>query len=230
MSLTPNTTTLADILTFSATTTKRQRNDIENESFSSTGDATDTVAATADETPRYVTRQTLREMAKETKSLTERELAKLQRPATPPPPHAQQVPPTAAGDALLHQLMVKYADKQHAMCEDICNLNQRLQKSMDENLRLKETERKTRTDYEDQLSHLREISTSYEQDIEELETTLANQKKLTEKQTLRWKSANDSFYTLLFVMGMALMTWCALTHTALHDAHQRDSITFPPLL
>ena len=137
------------------------------------------VQSTTASLPRYVTRQTTQEMARQSEALTRKELAKLEKAmrsttsgsdtatsasySTAP---SSQHPHT---DTRLHEMMSQYADKQQEMCTQICTLNQRLQETQDRCFALKDTHQKEREELETERDHLQEVSNGYEDDLDELQ-------------------------------------------------------------
>lgn len=111
--------------------------------------------------PRYCTRQTTKQMQATSDAVTKQELAKLQQAKhQSAASHMQQMGSTAD----LHNIMYKYADKQQALCTQLCDLNTRLQARQDEIVRLKDAKYEAEGDIE----HYKGIADSYEQDIDVL--------------------------------------------------------------
>lgn len=109
--------------------------------------------------PRYCTRQTVKQMQATADAVTKQELAKLQQ-TKQSATHTLSMGSTAD----LHHIMYKYADKQQALCTQLCDLNTRLQARQDEIVRLKDAKYEAEGDIE----HYRGIADSYEEDIQVL--------------------------------------------------------------
>ena len=121
--------------------------------------------------PRYCTRQTTKQMQATSGAATKDALAKLQQQQGGKPSalsaHAQQmgVPRSAADTtADLHHIMYQYADKQQALCTQLCDLNTRLQARQDEIVRLKDA----KYEADGHTEHYKGIADSYEDDIDTL--------------------------------------------------------------
>lgn len=110
--------------------------------------------------PRYCTRQTTKQMQATADAVTKQELAKLQQAKQSTASHPLQTGSTAD----LHHIMYKYADKQQALCTQLCDLNTRLQARQDEIVRLKDAKYEADGDIE----HYKGIADSYEEDIQVL--------------------------------------------------------------
>lgn len=109
--------------------------------------------------PRYCTRQTVKQMQVTADAVTKQELAKLQQSTQP------ATTPLQTGNTTdLHHIMYKYADKQQALCTQLCDLNTRLQARQDEIVRLKDAKYEADGDIE----HYKGIADSYEEDIQVL--------------------------------------------------------------
>lgn len=123
--------------------------------------------------PRYVTRQTSQEMARQSEALTHKELAKLEKVLRSATATSASYPTTPTQhphtDTRLHEMMCKYADKQQEMCTQICTLNQRLQVTQDQCFELKDTHQKEREELETERDHLKEVSSGYEDDLDDLQ-------------------------------------------------------------
>lgn len=110
--------------------------------------------------PRYCTRQTTKQMQATADAVTKQELAKLQQVKESAASHTLQTGSTAD----LHHIMYKYADKQQALCTQLCDLNTRLQARQDEIVRLKDAKYEADGD----IDHYKGIADSYEEDIQVL--------------------------------------------------------------
>jgi hypothetical protein len=93
-------------------------------------------------------------------AVTKQELAKLQQVKESAASHTLQTGSTAD----LHHIMYQYADKQQALCTQLCDLNTRLQARQDEIVRLKDAKYEADGDIE----HYKGIADSYEEDIQVL--------------------------------------------------------------
>ena len=259
-----------------------------NAFFKSTNKTSSEEASHAQDTPRYVTRQTAREMAKASEEATKVELAKLGLSSVTENTFegAQRHRPsgTAAGshstplsgvayrstltdnhvrgtsahrlnmsggcsggtsgnildasfaelpgygvDPSAHHLMHQYAEKQHALCNQICVLNQRLQQTQDQYMRLKETYHTSRTDYEDQLAHLNEVSSGYDEEVNTLTEKLKAEQVTNTRLNGECKEVKDSFNTLVFSIVMVCLSGVAMfnvqtTHTAADPFTQHGSL------
>ena len=127
--------------------------------------------------PRYCTRQTVKQMQATADAVTKQELAKLQQPQQSAT-HTLSMGSTAD----LHHIMYKYADKQQALCTQLCDLNTRLQARQDEIVRLKDAKYEAEGDIE----HYKGIADSYEEDIQ----------VLTEERDVAREERDDGIFAL----------------------------------
>jgi hypothetical protein len=127
---------------------------------------------------------------------------------TEPPP-----PAVFCGvDQSAHRLMQQYAEKQCSLCDQISVLNHRLQTTQDQFMRLKETFQNTRTEYEDQIAHLNEVTNSYDEEVKALTDDLNTEREKNATLETTCKQARDSFNTLLYSALMMCLSGLAMAN------------------
>lgn len=201
----------------------------------------DAAPASAEDTPRYVTRQSVRDMTRQRRDTTQLELRRLASESQVHP--SARVPNNPIGASSgpfydsdettgkfssradlpsyeasctdgnrLHHMMYTYADKQQVLCNQICGLNERLQTAHDELLEFKERYRKDTNALREEADHLREISNGYDTDVQELETKVSTQERTIQTLQDQWTYANETFYTLVCSTVMGLSVLGAVAH------------------
>ena len=117
--------------------------------------------------------------------LTKKELEKLKRPRIEEPiptypdvsssfKYVNETPTYNNNQLEIHRLMCKYADKQQTLCNQICNLNSKLQDSQDKIMCLRDEKYEVETE----MNHFKEVSEAYETDIDDMRSSI---EKLTSR-------------------------------------------------
>ena len=122
-----------------------------------------------------------------------------------------------------HKIMYKYADKQQELCNQICDLNARLQTKQDECLLLKDKSNKELEALRDELTHSQEVNEGYEQDIEELDAKHTEAQTQIEvmqnKMSRQRKNIYMILYICIFCYTLFLLHVCMILDIDLHHSY-----------
>lgn len=127
--------------------------------------------------PAYCTRQSVKQMKENSTSLTQQELKKLEESKPPLTSNRITCVPSVEFNPDMHKIMCKYAEKQQQLCNQLCDLNQRLQKKQDDCISLKNLHQLKVTELREELEHIQEINTANEDEIVELQQKLSHQEQ-----------------------------------------------------
>ena len=165
--------------------------------------------------PAYCTRSSLKEMEDTSKSLTERELHKLQAQtkSNSLPNYTTDVKcvPAIEFNPDMHRIMCKYADKQQQLCSQNFELTKRLQAKHDEVMKLKEEHDEALQSVRDDLSHMTEVNDGNEEEIDEL--TLLCQTQETSIELLEQRIANTQYWYPFYVFLCIVVYTIGLFYT-----------------
>lgn len=165
--------------------------------------------------PAYCTRSSLKEMEDTSKSLTERELHKLQAQtkSNSLPNYTTDVKcvPAIEFNPDMHRIMCKYADKQQQLCSQNFELTKRLQAKHDEVMKLKEEHEEELQSVRDDLSHMTEVNDGNEEEIDEL--TLLCQTHETSIESLEQRIANTQYWYPFYVFLCIVVYTIGLFYT-----------------
>ena len=159
--------------------------------------------------PAYCTRQSLNDLEATSKEMTRNELDKLRKTSNASL-SAKPVTcvPSVEFNPDMHRIMCKYAEKQQQLCNQICEINSRLQRKQDLIVELKEKQQKDLTELRDELSHLTEVNDGNENEITELNEKLAESEMNMNTLQLRYKRYVNRqpiwvfVYLLLYTFGV----------------------------
>lgn len=159
--------------------------------------------------PAYCTRQSIKDVEATSKEMTRNELDKLHKKSNSSL-SAKSVTcvPSVEFNPDMHRIMCRYADKQQQLCNQICEINSRLQRKQDLIVELKEKHQKDLTELHDELSHLTEVNEGNEDEITELNEKLAeseiniNQLQLQHKGYVNRQSVWIFVYLLMYTFSL----------------------------
>ena len=177
--------------------------------------------------PAYCTRQSIKDVENTSKELTRKELDKLQK-KTSPPLVTKQVTcvPSVEFNPDMHRIMCKYADKQQQLCNQICEINSRLQRKQDMIVELKENQQKQLTELQDELTHMTEVNDGNEQEIEELNEKLDMYRDRFNELQAKHKDYVDTqpLWVFLYIVLYTLCLFFSNKRYNLQLVHYYDTI------
>lgn len=142
--------------------------------------------------PAFCTRQSVKQMKDTSEELTKTELKKINENMSQKTNQLNSnrvtCVPSVEFNPDMHRIMCKYADKQQQLCNQICDINSRLQKKQDECIALKDTHQNKVKDLQDEIDHIQEINDGNEDELKELTETMDRLKK----EYSQYKSINST--------------------------------------
>jgi len=155
--------------------------------------------------PAFCTRQSVKQMKDDSVELTKNELHKLELRTRLPTNQlpTNQLPRVSSIDFNpdMHRIMCTYADKQQQLCNQICDINTRLQQKQDEFISAKDEHQQTLSDMKDELGHMEEINDGNEDEIKELHEKI----HILQHNHAAYKNTNERYWKYQPVMVMLLL-------------------------